>query len=156
MIRAITPFLALLLFAAPLPAPESSIDDFFRAFTDEWMRFATDFAASARYFTGAEQDAFERRIAPHTEASRAVYVSLARKGLHQLRSFDRAKMTEAQRLSADIMAWDLDNRLQGEPFLDYRFPLVQFGGAADGLPSLLTVGHPMVTARDAENYVARL
>src|SRR6266567_45763 len=125
MIRAITVSLTLLLFAAPLPAPESSIDDFFRAFTDEYMRFNTDLAAQARYFTGAEQDAFERRIAPRTEASRAVNSRLARKGLNQLRSFDRAKMTEAQRLSADVVAWDLDNRLQGEAFLDYRFPLVQ-------------------------------
>src|SRR6266516_4893879 len=101
MIRAITASLALVLFAAPLPAPESPIEDFFRAFTDEWMRFETDFAAAARYFTGGEQDAFERRIAPRfTEANRAESIRLARKGLNQLRSFDRAKMAEAQRLSA--------------------------------------------------------
>src|SRR2546423_9738519 len=99
MIRAITASLALLLFAAPLPAPESSIDDFFRAFTDEFMRFETDFAAQARYFSGPEQDSVERRIAPRTEASRAVGSRVARKGLDQLRSFDRAKITEAQRLS---------------------------------------------------------
>jgi hypothetical protein len=86
------------------------------------MRFETDFAAAARYFTGAEQDAFERRIAPRTEASRVVRSRPVGKGLNQLRSFDRAKMTDTQRLSADVMAWDLDNRVQSEPFLDYRFP----------------------------------
>src|SRR5260221_3862887 len=156
MIRALTASLALLLFAAPLPAPESAIDDFFRAFTDEFMRFETDFAAQARYFTGAEQDAIERRIVPRTEASRAVGSRLAQKVLNHLRSFDRAKMTEAQRLSADLMAWDLDNRVQGEPFHDYSFPLVQFNGAPSGLTWLLTVQHSVATARDAENYVARL
>jgi hypothetical protein len=38
-----------------------SIDESFQSFTDEWMRFHTDDAAEARYFTGAEQDAIERR-----------------------------------------------------------------------------------------------
>ena len=55
-------------------------------------------------------------------------------------------MTEAQRLSADIIAWDLDNRIQGEPFQDYEFPLAQTDGAQAALPALLTVRHPVVTA----------
>jgi uncharacterized protein (DUF885 family) len=162
MIRAITACLALLLFTVPLPAPENSVDDFFRAFTDEFMRLETDFAAQARYFNGGEQDAIERRIVPRTEASRAEGSRLARKGLNQLRSFDRAKMTEVQRLSADVIAWDLDNRVQGELFHDYHFPLVQFFdlqtfvGAPSSLTWLLTVQHSVATARDAENYVARL
>src|SRR5439155_13818844 len=36
------------------------------------------------------------------------------------------------------------------------FPLVQTNGAQAALPGLLTVQHPVVTARDAENYVARM
>ncbi len=154
--RLVYAILATLLLATPLPAPERTVEDFFRTFTDEWMRFHTDAAASARYFTGTEQDAFERQIAPWTVQHRDAERSLVRRGLKELRSFDRSKMTEAQRLSADIIAWDLDNRVQGESFQDYAFPLVQTNGAQAALPGLLTVQHPVVTQRDAENYVARL
>jgi uncharacterized protein (DUF885 family) len=147
---------AALACALPLPAPERNVDDFFRTFTDEWMRFHTDAAAGARYFTGAEQDGFERQIEPRTLQHRDAERQLVRRGLQELRSFDRSTMTDAQRLSADIIAWDLDNRIQGEPFQDYEFPLVQTDGAQAALPAMLTVRHPVVTPRDAENYVARL
>jgi len=154
--RLICAISATLLLARLMPAPERTIDDFFSTFTDEWMRFHTDEAASARYFSGAEQDAFERQIEPQTLQQRDAERRLIRKGLNELRSFDRSKMTDAQRLSADIIAWDLDNRVQGEPFQDYQFPLMQSYGAQAYLPALLTVRHPVATERDAENYVARL
>jgi uncharacterized protein (DUF885 family) len=155
MVRICVIFSALVC-ALPLPAPERNVDDFFHAFTDEWMRFHTDLAAAARYFSGPEQDAFERQIEPHTLQHRDAERQLVRKGLAELRSFDRSRMTAAQRLSADIVSWDLDNRIQGEPFQDYEFPLAQTDGAQAALPALLTVRHPLVTARDAENYVVRL
>jgi uncharacterized protein (DUF885 family) len=144
------------MFASSMPAPERTVDDFFSAFTDDWMRFHTDAAASVRYFKGAEQDAIERQIEPRTLRHRDAERLLVRKGLNELRSFDRRKMTDAQLLSADIIAWDLDNRIQGEQFQDYTFPLVQTDGAQAALPALLTVQHPVATLRDAENYVARL
>jgi hypothetical protein len=117
--------LAMLLLPPLLPTPERTVDDFFSSFTDEWMRFHTDAATSKRYFNGAEEDAFERQIEPLTLEHRDAERRLVRKGLAELRSFDRSKMTDAQRPSADIIAWDLDNRIQGEPFQDYAFPLVQ-------------------------------
>jgi uncharacterized protein (DUF885 family) len=144
------------MFAAVLPAAQPTIDDFFRTFTDEWMRFHTEAAASARYFTGAEQDAFERQIEPRTRQHRDAERRLVRKGLQELRSFDRSKMTEAQRFYAGIIEWDLQTRIDGEPFQDYVFPLVQTDGAQSALPGLLTIQHPVATPRDAENYVARL
>ncbi len=147
---------AALLCALPLPAPERNVDEFFSAFTDEWMRFHTDAAVGSRYFTGAEQDALERQIEPRTLQHRDAERQLVRRGLKELRVFDRSTMTDAQRLSADIVAWDLDNRIQGEPFQDYEFPLSQTDGAQAALPALVTVRHPVITARDAENYVACL
>src|SRR5579862_1275635 len=92
---------AAFLLAPPMPAPERTVDDFFTTFTDEWMRFHTDWAASMRYFTGAEEDAFERQIAPFTLEHRDAERRLVRNGLRDLRAFDRSKMSDAQRLSAD-------------------------------------------------------
>lgn len=137
-------------------AQSPSIDQFFRRFTNEWMRFHTDSAAAARFFSGAEQDRVERTIGAQTMARRDAERRLVHKGLAELRSFDRAKLSESQRLAADIMLWDLENRAAGEPFQDYSFPLVQTNGAQAALPGLMTVQHPVATLRDAENYVARL
>lgn len=146
---------ATLTLAGSALAADRNVDDFFQAFTDEWMRFHTDQAASSRYFTGPEQDAMERKIAPFTMERTVAAEKLARKGLTQLRSFDRSQMSETQRLRTDIIAWDLNTRLEGAPFRDYSFPLAQ-NGAQSGLPALMSIVHPVVTPRDAENYVARL
>ena len=39
-----------------------------------------------------------------------------------------ARLTASQRVSADVMRWQLDAIVREEPFLDYNFPLDQFGG----------------------------
>lgn len=67
--------------AAQQRAPEQPIGQFFDAFTDEWMRFHTDFAASARYFTGEEQDRVERLLMPQTRDVAVQRIALAKKGL---------------------------------------------------------------------------
>src|ERR1700750_1228050 len=42
----------------------SPLDGFFNDFTAEWIRGNANLAASTRYFTGDEQDRFERQITP--------------------------------------------------------------------------------------------
>ena len=146
---------AALLCALPLPA-QKTIDAFFDDFTAEWIRSNPNLATSTRYFSGDEQDRFERQITPETLAYRQSRIRLARQGLVQLRKFDRSKLTPSQRLSADLMDWQLDTVVREEPYLDYSFPLEQFGGANVNLVNTLTVGHPLSKENDAVNYVARL
>lgn len=133
-----------------------SIEDFFREFTDEWVRNDPNLATEARYFTGAEQDKLERMLPPPTAAEAKKRVSLARKGLKELRAFDRTKMTPTQALSADVMDWQLQIAADEEPFLDYWYPFEQMNGWNVGVVENFTVGRPLVKARDAENYVAAL
>ena len=148
--------ISCVLLVAPVGTKGPSADEFFQSFTDRWMRFHTDSAADVRYFTGAEEDAMERQIEPMTAAHDREEGRLVWSGLQGVRALDRAQMSDAQRLSADILAWDLDNRVAREPYQDYSFPLQQSYGAAAGLTQLMTVGHSLVTPRDAENYVARM
>ena len=54
------------------------------------------------------------------------------------------------------MHWQLEAVVESEPYLDYRFPLEQFGGANVQLVESLTLRHPLATASDADNYVARM
>jgi uncharacterized protein (DUF885 family) len=147
---------ALLLVGTPLFAQQRTIDDFFRDFTAEWVRGSASLATSARYFTGEEQDRFERELTPETEAYQRTRIQLARKGLEQLRQFDRSKMTETQRVSAGLMEWQLDTIVRGEPFLDYIFPLQQMNGVNISLVEFMTVRHPVTTGKDAANYIAAL
>jgi uncharacterized protein (DUF885 family) len=139
-----------------LPAPQRTLDDFFRDFTTEWMRANPNLAASTRYFTGPEQERFERQLAPATTERRRERIQLARRGLAELAKFDRARMSDSQRVSAEVMRWLLDTVVREEPYLDYAFPFEQFGGINVGLPNTLTVVHPLLNEKDAANYVARL
>jgi uncharacterized protein (DUF885 family) len=154
MLRSVALLLALV--AAPVCAQQRSLDDFFREFTDEWMRGNPNQAAATRYFTGAEQTAFERELTPETRAWRQGRVKLAKKGLAELARYDRSKMTHGERISADLMKWQLSSLAEGEAYDDYRFPIDQFNGPNVGIVNTLTVQHPMVTPDDARNYVARL
>ena len=147
----------LVLAAAPLLfSQQPNIDDFFRNFTAEWVRQSPNLATSSRYFTGDEQDRLERQLTPETLAYRRARVALARKGLAELARFNRSQLTETQRVSADLMHWDLDAIVREEPFLDYSFPLQQMSGANVNLVEALTVRHPLATEKDAGNYLAAL
>ena len=135
---------------------ERGIDDFFSTFTDDWVRMNPNQATAARYFTGPEQDALETQLTPQTREWRHRRVELARRGLADLKKFDRDRLTEQQRLSADLMRWQLDVVVEGEKYEDFAFPLEQFAGANIDLVNALTVVHPLITEKDATNYVARL
>ena len=151
---------ALAAAAAPLAgiaAPERTIDDFFTEFTGEWVRYNPEVATRARYFSGDEQDRLERQSTPAWNRDWQLgRIRLARKGLTELRRFDRARLNDIQRVSADLLESLLDTLVRGEPFLDYEFPIQQMSGANVNLVEFLTVGHPLETERDAENYSAVL
>ena len=134
----------------------SSIASFFAAFSDEWMRRQPSAATGSRYFDGALQAELDRQLTPQTAQFDAETVALARRGLARLARFDRAAMSDAERVSADLMQWQLQTLVDGQPFADTQYPLQQFSGANVNLPNLMTVIHPVRSARDADNYLARL
>jgi uncharacterized protein (DUF885 family) len=148
------------LAAAPVFAQSSnappSIDDFFREFTADWVRHDPNLATGAPYFSGDEQDRLERQLTPQTLAWKRDRIQRARQGLAELRMFDRASLNETQRISAELMEWQLNEVVREEPFFDYTFPLEQMNGANVRLVETTTVRHPLLTERDAENYVAVL
>jgi len=141
--------------AAP-PAPTASIDEFFQRFTDDWVRRNPNLAISTRYFEGEEQDRLSREITPVSRSYRLETIRIAREGLAELATVDRDALDASRRLSADLMRYQLESVVDDEPYLDYEFPLEQMGGVNVNLPNQFTVVQPVATARDAENYVARL
>ena len=159
--RAAFLMLATLLASAPLirgdlHAQARSIDDFFSSFTAEWVRLNPNQGTASRYFTGPEQDALETQLTPATREWRHRRVELARRGVAELAAFERSRLSDTQRVSADLMTWQLAVVVGGEKYEDFTFPLEQFGGVNVSLPTQLTVVHPLITEKDAANYVARL
>jgi len=134
----------------------AKLNDFFDEFAAEWVAQDPDFATSARYFSGSRQQALERQTTPQTRRWRAERVRLAQHGIRRLADFDREPMSATQRISADVMRWQLEAVVSREPFADYYFPLDQFSGANVFLIDNLSVRHPLAVAQDADNYLARL
>ena len=128
-------FLVLLGACAEPPAPPNpvaasspSIDDFFQRFTDEWVRRDPNLAVLTSYFEGEEQDRLSRELTPVSRAYELETIELARTGLAELATFDRDALTPGERLSADIMRWQLESVVDNELYLDYGFPLEQHAG----------------------------
>jgi uncharacterized protein (DUF885 family) len=136
--------------------PAHNIDDFFREATDDWVRHDPSLATRAHYFEGDEQDKLARQLTPQTLEARRDRIQRAKKLLVGLRKFDRSHLTEVQRVSADLLDWQLDMVVQEEPFLDYTYALEQMNGPNVNLVSGLTVSYTVASERDAENYLAVL
>src|SRR5713101_3391488 len=96
-----------------------TVSDFFRDFTTDWVRANPNQAAATRYFSGAEQDRFEEQLTPETPEYRHGRVLLAQKGLAELATFDRGRRTDTERVSAELMRWQLSTLVEGEKYRDY-------------------------------------
>lgn len=149
------PVICLLAFAGA-SAQQPSIDDFFRTISDGWVRMNPNLAVSTRYFSGEEQDRLERQITSYSDAAERARLEYIQRGLQELGRFDRSGMSDAQRVSADLLQYHLQSYIEWAKYDDYMFPLDQFNGANIWLPNALTVQHPIRTAKDVSNYVARL
>ncbi len=140
----------------PCLAAASDFDDFCDSFSAAWVRADPQLATSLHYFSGAEQESLDRRLTPITREARAARVEVARRGLAELRRFDRARLNPTQRISAAVLQWQLDDVIRGEPFADYAFVFQQYSGLQVQLVNFLTQIHTIRNRRDLENYLARL
>jgi uncharacterized protein (DUF885 family) len=139
--------------AAGAPPP---IGAFFESFAKEWVRTDPQAATELQFFEGAEQDALDRRLTPNTREHWRSQIALARRGLGELRAFDRKALSPEDAVSYAVLEWQLDDIVRAEPHLDHAFPYEQFGGVQRQLPDFLANTHPLRHPRDAENYLARL
>ena len=77
--------------------------------------------------------------------------------LERLRGYDRGRLSPADRLSYDVYAWILDNRLRQRAFVDHIYPVTHmFSGIQNDVRFFFTDVHPLTDEEDAEDYVARL
>jgi uncharacterized protein (DUF885 family) len=148
-----------LLLGASLPAPaapNAAFDQWTERFAADWVRADPSTATATQYFSGAEQDALDRQLTPISPAYRAARVAKAKEGLAALAGFEPRSLDATQRISADMLQWQLEMIVQAEPFADYRYVFQQFSGLQVGLVNFLSQTHPIRNKRDVENYLARL
>ena len=125
-------------------------------FSADWVRLSPERATGSQYFSGTEQQALDRQLAPQTKAHRQKYLVMARNGITRLDRFLEGKLDPTQRISAQTMRWSLANTVANEPFQDHAFVFSQFSGAHISLVTFMTETHPIRNAADVDNYLARL
>jgi uncharacterized protein (DUF885 family)/metal-dependent hydrolase (beta-lactamase superfamily II) len=77
--------------------------------------------------------------------------------LDLLRGFDRDTLSSEQALSYDLYEWYLDSRVRGHNFAYHDYPLHHFIRSYHyNVDGLFTEIHPLESARDVEDYIARL
>jgi uncharacterized protein (DUF885 family) len=146
---------ALAVFALPLPAQEANIDEFFDRFTRDYVRDNPQLASNMQIFSAEVQDQLDRELTPVTREFRETQKRKIRNGLAALKQFDRARLTAQQRISAAILQWTLETRLQREAFEDHDYMFEQMFGYQSTLPQSLS-NMPIRNPKDASNYLARL
>jgi uncharacterized protein (DUF885 family) len=152
-----------LISAAALPwaagcaaPPASDFDRWSEDFAAEAVRRVPTQASWLRYFSGAEQQALDRRIEPQTQGRWSRSAPLLRNGLVQLARFDRASLPPARRLAADTLGWSLESRLRVAPFEDHVFVFNQFWGVHIDLVNFLAEQHPLSGPEGIDSLLARL
>ncbi len=80
----------------------------------------------------------------------------ARQRLAELKAYDSAAQTPSQKLSARVLAWFLESRVEGERFLFHDYPVEQLWGVQNQTPDFLINSHAITDRRGAEDYLSRL
>lgn len=74
-----------------------------------------------------------------------------------LQTYDREALTAEQQISYDVYAWHLQDRLDTAAYPYFGYPATySIFGVHNGTRLFFTDLHPMATAQDARDYVARL
>src|SRR4051812_26220511 len=96
--------------AAPAPV-RTAFDTAVEEIAGQLMRLNPGLATQAQYFSGAEQDALDRKMIAHDTwgpldpADRAAYLDVVRRGMERLQGFSSADLTPTQRVSLSMTLW---------------------------------------------------
>ena len=153
MIRVVWVSVVCLLTLAAPSAQQPSIDDFFRTISDGWVRLNPNLAVATRYFSGDEQDRLEQQISSYTDAAERERLAYIQRGLQDLGRFDRSRMTDAQRLSADVLRYHLQSYSTGRSTTITSFRSISSAARTSGCRTRSPCSTPFATAKDVSNYV---
>jgi uncharacterized protein (DUF885 family) len=148
--------------STPPPAASATFDTWVEAFTAEWTRTGgapaeTKAAGPAQKSPNTEgEDNYENPLEPF-QVRRQRQLTLAQKGLDELKRWDSVQLSPTQIVSRSALRWSLEVRIAGEPFADHSFVFNQMpGGLHVSLVSALTERFLLRQPRDVDVYLERL
>jgi uncharacterized protein (DUF885 family) len=132
---------------------DPSVSAVFQAYYDERMRLFPFEATSNGISTYNDQ--FPIDI---SDAYRDSVKQFYQKYKTQLAAVDASKLTERERMSYDILSWDLDVAIEGFNFNDHLMPINQFWGKTLDLGQLGSGegSQPFKTTTDYDNWLKRI
>jgi uncharacterized protein (DUF885 family) len=146
----------LCAFAAALSAQSSSLDarraqlrDAIQAEWEYTLRTNPEFAT----YTGDTR--YNDRLGDYSPEAVAKQFEHAKQQVKVFEAIDTAGFPEAEVLNQQLMVRDLRQQVESAKFNGWEMPVDQFGGIHLGLASMPTQ-MPFNTAKDYENYIARL
>jgi uncharacterized protein (DUF885 family) len=96
------------------------------------------------------------KLADASDAHELKQYAKMKRFLRILHSYDRRRMKDSQKLSADILDWFIEDQLSTEPFRHNTYPVNQMFGIQSQLPNLMMTIHPLKNIRGARTYIKRL
>lgn len=99
---------------------------------------------------------FDRRLSDASVAQQMKQAAFVKSELETLRSYDKTRLDDGQKLSWDILEDFLATSVDGEPWMFHGYPLNPTAGEQSELPSSLLSQHPIDSAADVGSFHARL
>jgi len=162
LLKACTALGTLTTTPSPTPAPDLladlrglDVDAFFQQSFRRWVlrdpETITSLGLTAYYgIDNADLTDISEAYIRETQAIEAGILNL-------LRLYDRATLTGAQSLTANIYDWFLDDLVRGHPFMYYDYPINPIiTSITYNLYMLFTAYHPLENHQDAVEYISRL
>jgi uncharacterized protein (DUF885 family) len=138
--------------SAQKASANSDTERLHKLFADDWqwvLREYPEFATHTGYpgrndlWTDWSLEAIERRKAH------------PRENLEILRSIDRSKLSDADKLNYDLFLKNTQLEIEGQRFKSEYLPLNQLNGVQQSVPRMIAL-MPTFTVKDYENIIARL
>jgi uncharacterized protein (DUF885 family) len=79
-----------------------------------------------------------------------------KKNLLTLKKYNYNKLTGKEKLSYDVLDWQLTDMMGRIPWQYYNYPVTQLFGAQVDMPTFMDNNHRVVDERDARDYISRL
>jgi uncharacterized protein (DUF885 family) len=78
------------------------------------------------------------------------------KTLHTLKKYNYDRLNEEEKLSYDILTWQLADRISSVPWQYHNYPVNQLNGIQSELPKFMDSFHRVKNDKDARDYITRL
>ncbi|WP_417316725.1 DUF885 domain-containing protein [Emcibacter sp.] len=136
-------------------APEN-IDDFFAAYFDEAIMETPEGLTYTRYMETQGKEWRHDKLDDVSQAHRDKMFNMEMENFEHLKSYDESKLSDSQKLSKELLTWDMQRTKRLHKYDNYGYVQAQNGGPLIDFPNFLSNFHAVNSTADAEDYIARL